>query len=117
MFKEANVTLMVSDMKEAVKFYKETLGLEVKAQWGDEFAQLTAPGATIALHPAVKGGPDPSDSSISIGFAVDSLAKTMKELKAKGVKFSKVANDGPVKLAFFADPDGTPLYLSESRWG
>ena len=116
---EANVTVMVSDMKRAVKFYKEDLGLKVKAQWGEEFAQLSAPGATIALHPAVKGGAKPGNSeSLSIGFAVDSLDKTMKDLKAKGVAFSRVTDDGPVKLAFFTDPDGNPLYLSETaRWG
>ena len=117
MFKEANVTVMVSDMKKAVKFYKDTLGLEVKAQWGDEFAQLTAPGTIIALHPAVKGGAKPGSSeSLSIGFAVKSLDKAMADLKAKGVEFSRVTDDGPVKLAFFGDPEGNPLYLSESKW-
>jgi len=118
MIKEANVTVMVSDMKKAVKFYTETLGLEVKAQWGDEFAQLKAPGTIIALHPSVKGGAKPGDSkSLSIGFSVDGLEKAVAELKKKGVKFTKVTDDGPVRLAFFVDPDGNPLYLSESKWG
>jgi len=117
-FKEANVTVMVSDMSKAVKFYRDVLGLEVKAQWGEEFAQLAAPGTIIALHPAVKGGSKPGKSeSVSIGFGVKSLEGAMKELKAKGVKFSRIADDGPVRLAFFSDPDGNPLYLSESKWG
>lgn len=116
MIKEANVTVMVTDMERAVKFYVGTLGLELKAQWGDQFAQVKAPGTVIALHPAVKGGARPGDSSLSIGFSVDDLEKTMTEMKEKGVKFTRVSEDGPVKLAFFGDPDGNPLYLSQSKW-
>ncbi|HUI01131.1 MAG TPA: VOC family protein [Nitrososphaerales archaeon] len=118
MIKETNVTVIVSDMNEAVAFYTETLGLELKARWGDEFAQVNAPGTMIALHPAVKGGAKPGDSeSLSIGFGVDNLDATMAQLKKKGVRFTRVADDGPVKLAFFGDPDGNPLYLSQSKWG
>jgi len=117
MIKETNVTVIVGDMERAVEFYTKTLGLELKARWGDEFAQVAAPGTIIALHPAIKGGARPGDSrSISIGFSVDSLDKTIKGLKAKGVKFPRVTDDGPVRLAFFGDPDGNPLYLSESKW-
>jgi len=42
----------------------------------------------------------------------------MTDLKAKGVAFSRVVEDRQNKLAFFTDPDGTPLYLSQTaRWG
>jgi hypothetical protein len=42
----------------------------------------------------------------------------MTDLKAKGVAFSRVVEDRPTKLAFFTDPDGNPLYLSQTaRWG
>lgn len=44
MIKEASVTVMVSDMKRAIKFYVEIVGLNLKANWGDEFAQIKAPG-------------------------------------------------------------------------
>lgn len=116
MIKEANVTVMVSDMKRSVKFYTGTLGLKLESRWGDEFAQIAAPGITIALHPVVKGGKPGRSESLSIGFAVDDIDKAMKGLKAKGVKFSRVTDDGPVKLAFFSDPDANPLYMSESKW-
>ena len=45
---------------------------------------------------------------------MESLAAAMAELKAKGVTFSRVVEDRPTKLAFFTDPDGNPLYLSET---
>jgi hypothetical protein len=58
----------------------------------------------------------PEEGSISIGFAVDDLERAMGELSKKGVKFSRVSDDAQVKLAFFSDPDGYPLYLSQSKW-
>jgi len=118
MIKDANVTVMVSDMEKAVQFYTNTLGLKLKSRYGNEFAQVAAPGATIALHPSSHGGPRPSNSeNLSIGFAVDDLEKAMVELKSKGVEFSRVSDDAQVRLAFFTDPDGNPLYLSHSKWG
>lgn len=118
MIKQANVTVIVSSMERAVQFYTDALGLKLKARYGDEFAQVEAPGTIIALHPASKNGPQPGKSeSLSIGFAVDNLDAAMSELKKNGITFSRVADDAQVKLAFFADPDGNPLYLSQSKWG
>ena len=71
---------------------------------------------TIGLHPTVREhGPRPGNSeSLSIGFTVDNLQKVMAALKNKGVVFSQnTIEDGPVKIAFFADPDKNPLYLCE----
>lgn len=115
---EANVTVMVADMKRAIHFYVDVLGLELKANYGDHYAQVASPGVMIGLHPTTKGDPQPKSGSLSIGFGVESLTAGMAELKAKGVAFSRVVDDRPTKLAFFADPDGNPLYLSETtRWG
>jgi catechol 2,3-dioxygenase-like lactoylglutathione lyase family enzyme len=119
MIKDSNVTVIVSDMKKAIHFYVETLGLELKANYGDQYAEIHAPGVMIGLHPASTAGPKPGKSeSLSIGFVVENLNSAMSELKSKGVSFSRVVEDRPTKLAFFADPDGNPLYLSEiRRWG
>ncbi len=117
--KEANVTVMVSDMNMALQFYVETLGLKLKSRYGDHFAQVQAPGVIIALHPASKQGPQPGrEGSISIGFSVDNLESAIQELVAKGAKFtSGIVDDGQVRLSFFGDPDNNHLYLSQSRWG
>jgi catechol 2,3-dioxygenase-like lactoylglutathione lyase family enzyme len=117
MLREGNVTVMVSDMDSAIQFYVEKLGLTLKARYSDQFAQVVAPGLTIALHPADKQGRRSVRSEgLSIGLRVDNLERTMKDLKGKGVKFSRIVEDGPVRLASFKDPDGNPLYLAESRW-
>ena len=118
LIKEANVTLMISDMNRSVKFYVETLGLRLKTRYGDYFAQIQAPGTIIALHPSSKTNPIMKGGSTSIGFSVDDLDKVIQELKAKGVMFtSGVVDDGQVRIASFMDPDGNQLYLSQSRWG
>lgn len=118
MIKQANVTVMVNNMEKAVRFYTDFLGLKLKTRFGDQFAQVEAPGTIIALHPSNKDGPQPGKSeSLSIGFAVDNLDTAMSELKEKGIVFLRVTDDTQVKLAFFTDPDGNPLYLSQSRWG
>jgi catechol 2,3-dioxygenase-like lactoylglutathione lyase family enzyme len=116
MITEANVTVMISDMNRSIKFYVETLGLKLRSRYGDQFAEIECSGLTIALHPAVARGPRPGNSeSLSVGLGVADIDSAMTKLKGKGVSFSRVSNDGPVKLAFFKDPDGNPLYLSQTQ--
>jgi catechol 2,3-dioxygenase-like lactoylglutathione lyase family enzyme len=116
MIKEANATVIVSDMNKSIQFYTDTLGLQLKLRMGNGWAEVTVPGLTIGLHPTVREhGPKPGNSeSLSIGFIVDNLEKDMAALKNKGVVFSpNIIEDGPVKIAFFTDPDKNPLYLCE----
>lgn len=56
----------------------------------------------------------PHAPSISIGFEVADIRKTAKELEAKGVQFHFQETDVTI-LAFFKDPDGTYLYLTQVR--
>ena len=97
--REGNVTVMVSDMNSAIQFYVEKIGLTLKSRYSDQFAQVVAPGLTIALHPAHKQGRRLGRSEgLSIGLRVDNLERTMKELEGKGVKLGRVVEDGPVSL-------------------
>lgn len=51
---------------------------------------------------------------LSIGFEVKDIRATAKEMEAKGVRFHFQENEVNI-LAFFFDPDGTPLYLTQVR--
>jgi catechol 2,3-dioxygenase-like lactoylglutathione lyase family enzyme len=115
LIKEANVTVMVSDLNRAIKFYTETLGLKLVNQYQTHWAEIQAPGLTIGLHPAGDHGPKPGNSeSLAIGFTVDNLDYDMTVLKNKGIVFSpNITKDGPVRIALFTDPDRNPLYLCE----
>src|SRR5689334_15848993 len=114
MFKECNVTLMVSDMALAEKFYTETLGLKLIHSFGGHWAEVQAPGVRIGLHPAVKTKAATTiEGNMSIGFRVDDLDAAMNALKEKGVAFKNSKVDKGSRSANFSDPDGTPLYLIE----
>ena len=117
MLKEGNVTVMVKEMNRSIRFYVESLGLKLKYRHGDDWAEVEAPGLTIGLHLAGNMGPQPGKSeSLSIGFTVKEMNSAAENLKKKGVTFSPHrVDEGPVRLAFFTDPDGTPLYLCEVK--
>lgn len=117
MFKEANVTLLVSDMKRSVAFYRDVLGVEVRREYGLEFAELEAPGVRIALHPGGKAPLKEHSRHMSIGLRVDDLDVAKETLEKRGVKFGATPRDEGLRLAYFVDPDGNPLYLVEVKWG
>lgn len=111
MYKNANVTVMVSDIDRAIKFYTETLGLKLTQNYGGHWAEIEGPGITIGLHPGRSG--DVRQKLVSIGFGVENIEKAVAMLKERGIEATVSADTG-VKLASFADPDGTPLYFAEA---
>ncbi len=123
MLRTGIATVYVSDMDRAVRFYTETLGLNLTRRIGSEWAEVDAGGGFgIGLHP--HGGdqhtpPPGASGSISIGFEVDEpLDSVVEKLKSRGVRFhGPIVNDDPVRLAFFGDPDGNALYLCETKHG
>jgi catechol 2,3-dioxygenase-like lactoylglutathione lyase family enzyme len=117
MYSESQITIMVPDMGEAVRFYTDKLRLRLKARYGDEFAVIEAPGLTIGLHPQ-PAKPSAESRPVSIGLGVESLEAAMEELKARGVDFpSAIVDDPPVRIVHFAGPAGVPIYLVEqSDW-
>lgn len=110
----SNITVMVKDMNAAVNFYVEGLGLSLKQRWGDHYAQVTAPGVVIGLHPTDKTI-DRLDA-ISIGFGIDKLADAEQRLRELGVVYKNGEDKGGL-YASFHDPDGTPLYFMQSKIG
>lgn len=115
MYDGALVTIMVADMDRAVRFYTETLGLSLKVRMGNGWAEIQAPGLLIGLHGLVPQAPPPrAGTSVSIGLGVADIEAAVATLQQKGVQFHGPIADGTaVRLAHFADPDGTPLYLSQ----
>lgn len=116
MYTGGNVTLMVANFDRAISFYTDTLGLKLKVRYGDDWAEVEAPGITIGLHPAGERGPAVIQASgLSIGLGVTGIEQVMADLQAKGVAFAPpgLIDTGVERLANFHDPDHTPLYLYE----
>jgi catechol 2,3-dioxygenase-like lactoylglutathione lyase family enzyme len=120
MFASGNVTVYVTNMDRAVRFYAETLGLRLAYRFGDHWASVElGKGLTIGLHPAqevaTSGG---AKSGMSIGLELEgAIEDAVKSLEATGVKFHGIVQEGKAgKFAHFADPDGNPLYLAQLDW-
>ena len=116
-----NATIYVSDMQRAVDFYHGTLELPLVFRADDHWAELDAGGGLLlGLHPASARGPAPgTPGGITVGLAVDEpIAQVVERLKTRGVTVDgPVVEEGGLALAFFADPDGNPLYLAETADG
>ena len=116
MFKTSNVTILVSDMNKSIKFYTEVLDLKLISNYGGEFAVIEANGLRIGLHPGRKPGPK-LGREMSLGFQVGDAAAAKKTLESRGVSFEARTQDRGAIIENFYDPDGTPLYLIELKWG
>jgi len=113
-----NATIYVADMDRAVTFYTETLGLQLLFRAGDHWASIDAgEGLQLGLHPAGSHSPTPGTAgAVTVGFTVDEpIEQVVATLEARGVALRGpvVDDSGRLKLAFFADPDGNPLYMTE----
>jgi catechol 2,3-dioxygenase-like lactoylglutathione lyase family enzyme len=121
MISGGNATLTVSDLDRALRFYVETLGFKLQHRAGDAWAEVDAGGGLVlGLHVARAHGPQPgAHGSISVGFDLNQpIGDVVEVLENRGVRFhGPVKDDGPVKLAFFGDPDGNALYLAEAKRG
>jgi len=119
MFASGNVTVYVSDMDRAVKFYSETLGLKLAYRFGDHWASVEAgKGLTIGLHPASAEMPAGRKGSMAIGLELAGpIRDAVKALEAKGVRFQGQVNEGKAgSFIGFEDPDGNALYLTQLNW-
>jgi hypothetical protein len=54
---------------------------------------------------------------LSIGLNVENLGTAMAELKKKGATLPPhMIEDGPLRIAFSADPDSNPLYFCQTQY-
>ena len=137
MIKIANAQLWVHDQDEALEFYTEKLGMEVRAdvtlpEMGD-FRWLTVgpPGqedVSIVLM-AIPGPPVMDDETaeqvrdlMAKGFAgtvfltTDDCQASYEELKARGVEFTEAPEERPYGIdSGFRDPSGNSIRLTQVK--
>jgi uncharacterized glyoxalase superfamily protein PhnB len=137
MLRIANAQVWVNDQEEALAFYTEKLGMEVRAdvtlpEMGD-FRWLTVGPAgqtdiAIVLMP-IPGPPimdtetaEQVRSLLSKGFAgtiflaTDDCRASYEELRGRGVEFVETPEERPYGVdAGFRDPSGNHLRLTEVR--
>ncbi|HKT83862.1 MAG TPA: VOC family protein [Solirubrobacterales bacterium] len=137
MFRIANAQLWVHDQEEALAFWTEKVGMEVRADVTlaemDGFRWLTVgpPGqedVSIVLM-AIPGAPVMDEETgnqvrelVSKGFAgtvfltTDDCQASYEELKARGVEFSEAPEERPYGIdSGFHDPSGNSIRLTEVK--
>jgi catechol 2,3-dioxygenase-like lactoylglutathione lyase family enzyme len=133
--KLTNVNVWVHDQDEALAFYTEKLGMEVRADvtvpemGGFRWLSVGLPGqddVALALLP-VPGPPvfdaetrDQLHALLAKGaagglfFAVDDCQKSFEELRARGVEFSQEPTQQPYGIdAGFRDPSGNQMRMAQ----
>jgi|ERR671931_2092717 catechol 2,3-dioxygenase-like lactoylglutathione lyase family enzyme len=107
------VILLISNMENSIKFYKETLNLPIKSQ-SEDWTEFFSSGTVLALHPAKRKNISKIGSNALIGFMVDDLDKTVGYLREKNVRFFKEPKDEPFgKHTIIQDPDGHLISIAQ----
>jgi predicted enzyme related to lactoylglutathione lyase len=102
-----STVVMVSDEKEAAKWYAEKLGFESSVHEG--WVTVWPKGATSKLH-LCEGELEPGNTGIA--FFCEDIDKTVDELKGKGVEFSKpITKESWATYAMIQDPYKNELWL------
>lgn len=108
------------DGKRARKFYEETLGLRIISD--DDYAlALDAHGTQVRIQKVASFTPHPFTA---LGWEVSSIDETVDALRLRGVTFEVFSGmhqdargvwqaPGGARVAWFKDPDGNTLSLSE----
>ena len=111
-----NAYYVTSDMDRAIAFYRDTLGLDLTFQDGDNWAQLKAGGANFALS-SVDEAPDEAVGA-TVVFEVTNAASAGAAIAAAGGKVlgeRDMSDHG--KTLTFRDPDGNLVQLFQRASG
>ena len=105
-----------NDLKRAVNFYSETLGLGAYTEMGGgKWIEFDLPEGGCFAITTMAEGVEPSDSAGgSIAFEVDQIDALVTELKNKGVTFKMEPFDSPVcRMAVALDSEGNAFMIHQ----
>lgn len=114
LIKETNITINVKDIERSIAFY-ESIGFQIKTRYGNHYAQVTAPGVIIGLHPASDNNLHGTSGNLSIGFSTDNFADAKSLLASLSLQVNERSEEGG-QFLHFNDPDGTSLYFIKPKW-
>jgi catechol 2,3-dioxygenase-like lactoylglutathione lyase family enzyme len=109
-----NVTINVNDLTKSLDFY-QAIGFVLKNRWGNHYAQLTAPGIEIGLHPTDSGNMTKGSGNISIGISIQDVEDGKSLLLKAGIPYIERSETGG-QFIHFNDPDGNALYFIKPKY-
>ena len=113
--------IAVTDLQEARRFYRDTLGLRTSEEYGLMWLHLAGGRDTLVYESA-----DATPASFTIlNFEVDDIDTAVDELVVRGVHFLRYPDvnqdakgiyrdEGPY-IAWFADPSGNVLSVLQEK--
>jgi catechol 2,3-dioxygenase-like lactoylglutathione lyase family enzyme len=106
------VSVPVTDMERATRFYEDTLGLPRLSGGGFPEFQLGENVSMYLLQLENIGARFSGPHTAHIALRVPDVAATRAELESKGIEFEgETLDTGVCHMAFFRDPDGNALML------
>lgn len=115
-----HVHLKVSDLERAVGFWRDVLGFEEQARYGDQAVFLSAGGYHhhIGLNTwESKGGSPPPPGTTGLYHVAirypdrASLADAVRRVLAAGIPLEGASDHGVSEAVYLADPDGNGVEL------
>ena len=114
--------VFVSDMKRAVSFYRDVIGLPLRFE-SPGWTEFATDGATLALH--ASEGSDPGENPLKEpagrcrpGLGVPNLDEFHKRMIDKGVPcVQEPTAIFSARVAQYLDPDGLAISVGEERRG
>ncbi|HZO57674.1 MAG TPA: VOC family protein [Bryobacteraceae bacterium] len=111
------IALGVKDMARSIKFYSETLGMQLAGQPG-EVTRFHGGGVQIALnHPLGNAAGSNMVGAVEVIFSVDGVVAAHLNLVERGCKFIQEPREvfAASWAATFTDPDGHRLTIFGPR--
>jgi catechol 2,3-dioxygenase len=119
-----HVHLKVAEIERGLGFWRDVIGLEEQARYGDQAVFLSAGGYHhhIALNTWESAGGDPPPRSATGLYHVAllypdrlSLARALRRLKAHGIALEGASDHGVSEALYLRDPDGNGVELYRDR--
>jgi lactoylglutathione lyase len=110
------ITLLVSDIKRSVEFYRDILNLRVNKESEDkiEFSKKDSTNTKLIIELDKTGSNKNNKSSVIITFSVIDLNTIYDKLTQRKVDFhKKLSEDETGKNTIIRDPDGYLISLTE----
>ncbi len=110
------ITLLVSDIKRSVEFYRDILNLRVNKESEDkiEFLKKDSTNTKLIIELDKTGSSQNNKSSVIITFSVIDLNTIYDNLIQRKVNFhKKLSDDETGKNTIIRDPDGYLISLTE----
>jgi catechol 2,3-dioxygenase-like lactoylglutathione lyase family enzyme len=116
-------TVAVKDLGAARPFYEQTLGLKVVGTEGDQAVVYQSNGSKLLMYKSSFAG---TNRATAVTWAVDDVEAEVQALRARGVTFEHydmpgatrkgdVYDFGPIRNAWFKDPDGNIISVVNRR--